>query len=68
MCLATAGYVWLAWGPRVGAPAVAFAALVSLSRVYAGVHWPSDIAAAALFGAGLAWCVRRLSRWVGAEG
>lgn len=68
VCLATAVYVWLAWGPRVGAPAVAFAALVSLSRVYAGVHWPSDIAAAALFGAGLAWCVRRLSRWAEADG
>lgn len=62
-CFAAGVYLWLAWGPRVGVPAVCFAALVSLSRLYAGVHWPSDIVGAALFGALLAWGVRRLTRW-----
>jgi undecaprenyl-diphosphatase len=62
-CLAAGFYVWLAWGPRVGGAAVAFAALVSLSRVYAGVHWPSDLVGAALVAWGLAWGVHRLSRW-----
>ncbi len=62
-CCAAAVYLWLAWGPRVGAPAVTLAAIISLSRLYAGVHWPSDLVGGALFGAALAWGVHRLSRW-----
>lgn len=40
--------------PRLRAPALVLAALVALSRVYLGVHFPSDVAAGALLGLALA--------------
>jgi undecaprenyl-diphosphatase len=46
----------LAW------PLLALAAAISWSRVYVGVHWPSDVLAGALLGAALAFGVRALPR------
>lgn len=40
--------------PRLRAPALALAALIAFSRVYLGVHYPSDVAAGALLGTALA--------------
>lgn len=64
MCAAAAALVWCARGPRAGAAAAAFAALVSLSRLYAGVHWPSDVVAGAALGAMVGVGAWRLSRWL----
>jgi len=43
----------LAYGRRVGGPAGALAALVALSRVYQGHHFPSDVFAGAVLGTGV---------------
>jgi undecaprenyl-diphosphatase len=44
--------------------AVAFAILVGISRVYLGLHWPSDILGGAIAGIGLALVIEFLSRRV----
>jgi undecaprenyl-diphosphatase len=50
------------WWVRI--PAVAFAILVGISRVYLGLHWPSDILGGAIVGIGLALVIEFLSRRV----
>jgi undecaprenyl-diphosphatase len=44
----------------LGAAVVPVAAAVALSRVYTGVHFPSDVLAGAAFGVGAAYAVRGL--------
>lgn len=57
-------WIWIRWGWKAGAPAVVLASIVGFSRVYGGVHWPSDILAGALTGAaaayGLDWVSRKI--------
>lgn len=59
---AFAGAVWitLRWGPRPGVPALVLATIISLSRVYVGVHWPSDVLAGAALGGLVAYGLERL--------
>lgn len=45
---------------KIGAIAFAAAALMGAARVYAGVHWPSDILAGAALGALAGWATYRL--------
>ena len=43
---------------------VAWALLIAYSRVYLGVHYPGDILAGGLWGAGCGWLVYRLFLWI----
>ncbi len=53
---AVAMAVTLCW-PYAARVVFPVAALIALSRVFVGVHWPSDIAAGAVFGSGVALLV-----------
>ena len=49
-------------GPLLGWTGLAVAALVSWSRVYVGVHYPSDVLAGAVFGVLVGLAIVRLER------
>lgn len=63
-CAAGAAWIWLRFGPRAGAIAATFAVLLSLTRLYAGLHWPSDIALGWAIGVGVAVGIDRFCRWI----
>ena len=47
---------------RYGVPALALAALIGLSRLYVGVHYPTDVLAGALIGIACAEAAMRIER------
>ena len=51
---ALAGFLATRGRIRIGAPAFVVAGLVGLSRIYLGVHWPSDVLGGAVLGVALA--------------
>lgn len=49
--------IFLAWGWKPGVPALLLAVLISFTRVYAGLHWPSDMLGGAALGAIVAFAI-----------
>jgi undecaprenyl-diphosphatase len=62
-CAAGAAWIWIRFGCRAGVPAAVFALFVGLARLYAGVHWPSDVAVGFAVGAFIAIGVDRFTAW-----
>ncbi len=60
---ALAGVTW-GVARRAGVVALVIAALVAVSRVYLGVHWPSDLLAGAAWGLACAWAGLAIGRRV----
>ncbi len=48
-------------------PAYGWATLVSYSRLYLGVHYPTDILGGAIVGGGSAWLMYKLNKWMHAK-
>ncbi|WP_242696523.1 phosphatase PAP2 family protein [Longitalea luteola] len=48
----------------VAVPAYTWAASVGYSRMYLGVHYPSDVLAGAVIGAGSAWLMHKANKWL----
>lgn len=46
---------------KIGIPAVVFASLMGLSRLYVGVHYPSDVLGGAVIGTGIAILTCKMS-------
>lgn len=51
----------LQW-PALGVPSCALALLIAVSRVYVGVHWPSDVVAGAILGSAVSLLIWRLGK------
>jgi undecaprenyl-diphosphatase len=65
VAFASATSLYLAY-PKwyVAVPAFTYAASVGYSRMYLGVHYPTDVLAGAVIGAGSAWLMYKANKWL----
>lgn len=65
VAFASATSLYLAY-PKwyVAVPAFTYAAAVGYSRMYLGVHYPTDVLAGAVIGAGSAWLMYKANKWL----
>jgi len=61
---AVAAFLAIRFRWRLGIPAGAFAVLAGISRIYLGLHWPSDVLGGAAVGIGFALLIEVVSRRV----
>lgn len=60
-----AAYVYYRTAPKKwGVPAVILAALIAFSRLYVGVHYPSDVLAGLLIGLFAGWAALKLAAYI----
>ncbi len=48
------------YNKKIGIPALIFAAIIGISRIFVGVHWPIDVATGIIIGISVAYGVDRL--------
>lgn len=61
---AAAGVYWRMMPKKYGIPLMILAALIAFSRLYVGVHYPSDVLAGLVIGLFAAWAAWHLQRYV----
>lgn len=61
-CFAVASAMFLCLPKKVGIPALAVAALIGFSRLYVGVHYPTDVLGGMLVGCLTGWAAWRIMR------
>lgn len=61
---AAVGVYWRMLPKKFGIPLVILAAMIAFSRLYVGVHYPTDVLAGLLIGLFAAWAARHMQKYV----
>lgn len=61
---AAAGVYWRMLPKKFGIPLVILAAMIAFSRLYVGVHYPTDVLAGLLIGLFAAWAAQHMQKYV----
>ena len=56
--------IWRLTPKKIGIPALVLATLVALSRLYVGVHYPTDIIAGCIIGFVCSFLAKRIVQWI----
>ncbi len=64
---AAAGVYWRMMPKKYGVPLLILAVLIAFSRLYVGVHYPSDVLGGLLIGLFAAWAAWKIQKYFGRE-